>query len=130
MKRIYKIVIGITLFFGLGIGFMVYTLNSNMKEIRAIEITDFDVTTYQDDVYIGEYYYENQIGATVEVHIENGLIIDIVFVEHICGKGDIAEVIVEDIIREQSLFVDNIAGATTSSHVIKLAVQDALEEIE
>ena len=49
-------------------------------------------------------------------------------VEHLAGKGTIAEVITEDIIRDQTLLVDDISGATTSSHVLKLAIQDALEE--
>lgn len=128
MKRVYRVVIGITVVFGLGIGLMWFTLNTNMKEIRAIEINDFYINGYEDGVYLGEYYYENQIGATIEVYVENGLIIDIVFIEHICGKGDIAEVIVDDIIKNQSLLVDDIAGATTSSHVIKIAIMNALEE--
>lgn len=105
-------------------------LTNNMKEIRAIEIIDIDISNVNNQTVTGEYYYQDQIGATVEVKIEEGRITSIVFIEHIAGLGEKAEIITEDIIREQSLDVDAISGATTSSHVIKLAIQNALEGIE
>jgi uncharacterized protein with FMN-binding domain len=123
------IIIGVFFTFVLlGIGGMWFTLSSNMKEIRAITINEMDVANMADQTIRGSYYYEDEIGATVEVQIKDGRITEIIYIEHIAGKGTIAEVIKNDIILEQSLLVDNIAGATTSSHVIKLAIQNALEE--
>ena len=117
-------------FFALMIGIMVLVLNTNMKHIRNEEIREINISEYEDQTVIGSYYYQDQIGATVEVTIQEGKILDIIFIDHLYGKGGIAEVIVNDIIEEQSLLVDDISGATTSSRVIKLAVQDALGEKE
>lgn len=114
--------------FGLIASVVFLTLTLNMKNIKAEEIRDINVTEYEDQTLTGSYYYEEQIGATVEVEIENGEIVAITFIEHLYGLGGKAEVIVDDIIETQSLEVDAIAGATTSSHVIKLAVQNALEK--
>jgi uncharacterized protein with FMN-binding domain len=128
MKKVIM-VIGIFFVFILsGIGIMWLSLTSNMKEIRAISIHEINLSGLSDQTLRGSFYYQDQIGATVEVQIENESIKDIIYIEHIAGKGTIAEVIKEDIILHQSLLVDNIAGATTSSHVIKLAIQNALEE--
>jgi uncharacterized protein with FMN-binding domain len=99
-----------------------------MKTIREIEVPNVDFDTIEDGIYTGSYYFEDQIGANVSVEMKDGRITEIQFIEHICGKGTIAEVITEDIMEKQTLEVDDIAGATTSSHVIKLAIIDALEE--
>jgi uncharacterized protein with FMN-binding domain len=76
------------------------------------------------------YYGDNQIGATVEVTISSGKIDDIIMIDHITGKGDDAVTIIDRVISQQTLKVDAISSATTSSHVIKLAIQDALEDKE
>lgn len=102
-------------------------LSRNMATIRAIDIPAIDRSTLDDGTYRGTYYYEDQIGATLDVTIQDHQITDIVIIEHLCGKGVIAEAILEDMIRSQTLDVDDIAGATTSSHVLKLAVADALK---
>jgi uncharacterized protein with FMN-binding domain len=128
-----KVLIGLGVFIGFIVimGSVVFIgLSSNMKKIRAIEINNIEISGVSDQTVVGEYYYEDQIGATVEVTIENGMITEIVFIEHIAGLGEKAEIITEDIINEQSLEVDAVSGATTSSHVIKLAIQNALEGIE
>lgn len=130
IKKILYVVAGFVVFLGIGIGVMVGTLSANMKTIRNIPINDIAIDEFVTDTVRGEYYFEDQIGATVDVTIMDGVITEITFIEHICGKGEIAEVITVDIIAAQSLYVDDIAGATTSSHVIKLAIQDAMEELE
>ncbi|QMS86042.1 FMN-binding protein [Candidatus Xianfuyuplasma coldseepsis] len=107
---------------------MFITLSQNMKTINAITIPEVDITSWEDTVVQGEYYYKDQIGATVEVTITDGTITDIRFIEHLYGLGGKAEVIIDDIIAQQTLQVDDVAGATTSSHVIKLAILNALEE--
>ncbi|MEC9485351.1 MAG: FMN-binding protein [Candidatus Izemoplasma sp.] len=104
------------------------TLSLNMREIRALPITDKTISSLEDGTYDGSYYYqEDQLGAHVEVTIKDGLIIDINLLEHITTRGQDAEEIIDDIITEQRIDVDAISGATTSSHVIKLAISDALE---
>ena len=128
MKKVLIVFVLIIGMIAAGAGVMWMTLTNNMKEIRSIPIEEMDLSQINDQLVRGTYYYEDQIGATVDVEIENGEIVEITYIEHIAGKGTIAEVIRDDIIREQSLLVDDISGATTSSHVIKLAIQNALEE--
>ena len=130
VKRIGIIIGGCVILFIIGFGIMFIGLSQNMKEIRTIPITDIDFSKYEDGTYQGLYYYENQIGATVELHIEDGKAVSIIFLDHKYGLGGKAEIIIEDIIEEQTLLVDDISGATTSSHIIKLAIQNALEEVQ
>lgn len=104
-----------------------FHLRNNMNTILDMDLNTYDFELFDDGEYSGRYYYENQIGAEVNVRIVNGEIASIEIVDHVYGLGQKAEYIVEDIIREQSLDVDAISGATTSSKIIKLAIQDALE---
>lgn len=119
------ILIGIMM---VGVMIMFLSLQANMKEIQEIPIKEIDLNRVSDGTYVGTYYYEDQIGATLEVVVLNHEITEINVMEHICGKGAIAEDLLSDIVLTQSLDVDDVAGATTSSHVLKLSVQDALKE--
>ena len=56
-------------------------------------------------------------------YIYNNRITNIEIIKHINGQGGPAEVIINDIMEYQSLLVDDIAGATYSSRVLKLFVQ-------
>ncbi len=104
------------------------TLSQNMREIRALPINDYNLSTYEDGDYIGSYYYkEDQLGAKVIVTINDGNITNIDIIEHITTRGQDAEFIIDDMIHQKKIDVDAISGATTSSHVIKLAVSNALE---
>ena len=51
---------------------------------------------------------------------------DIEILKHECGKGYPADVIVSDMIKDNTVEVDAVSGATMSSEVIKDAVRDAL----
>lgn len=128
MKKIVLIVGGLLFMFVVILGMVFVNLSKNMNEIKSLEIEGIDPAQLEDGSYTGSYYYEDQIGATLTVIIENGEITDILFIEHLYGLGGKAETIIDDIIEEQSLEVDAVSGATTSSHIIKLAVQNALEE--
>lgn len=127
MKLGLKILIGffvILIIFGTG---MWITLSNNMKIIQEEALDIIDFSTYEDGTYEGLYFYEEQIGAKVEVYIKNGRLDDIVLVEHVYGLGGKAESIIDYVILEQSLDVDYISGATTSSKVILLAIENAME---
>lgn len=127
VKKLVWIISGVLgLFIVMG-SVMFVVLSNNMKQVRAIEIEEMNTSELEDQVLEGSYYYENQIGATVLVTITNGEITKIEFTDHIYGLGGKAEQITSDIIEQQSLLVDDISGATTSSHIIKLAIMDALE---
>lgn len=127
-KRLLLIPVILLGMISVGAIIMTLTLQANMKEIRDIPVEDFNIDSIEDGTYVGEYYYEDQIGATLEVVVQNHQITDIIVVEHICGKGKIAESLLQDVIAIQSLHVDDVAGATTSSRVLKLSIQNALKE--
>ena len=60
--------------------------------------------------------------------VSNGDISDIEILRHECGKGKIANVIVEDMVEKDDVEVDAVSGATFSSEVIKDAVRSALRK--
>ena len=62
------------------------------------------------------------IAAKVEVVVNNGKIEKITLLEHKNERGTSAEVITDNMIKEQKIDVDTISGATNSSKVIKKAV--------
>lgn len=128
MKKLVIILTSCFILLGIAIGAFALSINANMKEIRELPLNNIEVNILVDGSYEGEYFYEDQIGARVNVTILNGSIAEITLLKHVCGKGTIAEVILDDIVIAQTLDVDAIAGATTSSHVLKLAVQNALEK--
>jgi uncharacterized protein with FMN-binding domain len=127
MKTMLKVLLGFLIVIIIVGASMWIKLNQNMNTIKEIPIEDIDFTVYEDGIYEGLYYYEDQIGAKVEVHIEDGNIRNIVLVEHVYGLGQKAESIIDEVILEQSLDVDYISGASTSSKVILLAIDDAMK---
>ena len=95
------------------------------NKIHEIHIQDIDISEVEDGVYVGEYD-AGYIYAKVEVTIENGSIVELRILEHGNERGEAAEVITEEIKKQQKLDVDAVTGATNSSRVIKKAVQNAL----
>jgi|GEM_PF-1809046 len=127
MKTMIKILLGFIILMIIGGTIMWIKLNQNMNTIKEIPIENIDFTSYEDGIYEGLYYYEDQIGAKVEVHIKDGIIDNIVLVDHVYGLGQKAESIIDQVILEQSIDVDYISGASTSSKVILLAIDDAMK---
>lgn len=103
-------------------------LNKQMDGLLEMEINELDLSQISDGEYLGEFYYSNIVGAKVKVSILNQKIVSIDLLEHLTGLGEKAETIIDVIIEDQSLLVDDVAGATSSSRVIKLALKNALEE--
>ncbi|AUD62864.1 hypothetical protein BK010_04415 [Tenericutes bacterium MO-XQ] len=127
MKTMIKILLGFIILIIIGGSIIWIKLNQNMNTIKEIPIENIDFTSYEDGIYEGLYYYEEQIGAKVEVHIKDGFIDNIVLVDHVHGLGQKAESIIDQVILEQSIDVDYISRASTSSKVILLAIDDAMK---
>lgn len=113
------IVIGVTL-----------TLNKVNKVTASYDQFDFselDLSAVEDGTYTGS---EDGfiVKATVEVTVKDHAITKVTILSHQNGQGAPAEVIVDDIVRDNSLNVDVISGATYSSNVIKKAVYNALTD--
>jgi uncharacterized protein with FMN-binding domain len=98
----------------------------NLEDLSAVTIEDVDLSMVSDGIYEGSYKVF-PVEVVVEVTVEDHEITDIQITEHDNGQGDAAEEITEDVIKEQSLQVDAISGATYSSMVILLSIEDALK---
>ena len=95
------------------------------KAIRNTSINEVDLSTVEDGDYIGEYDVDF-ISAKVKVTIKDHTITNIEYLHHKNERGAKANVISENIIKQQSIKVDTISGATNSSKVIQKAVERAL----
>jgi len=128
MKKATKILVIILVFLivvGFSIFYFVQKIETSLSELSSIEIEDIDLTQIEDGVYEGSYSVF-PVSVEVKVTVENNVITDIEIIKHVSGQGQPAEVIILDVIAEQSLNVDVIAGATYSSKVILLAIKVAL----
>lgn len=103
---------------------MTRRLRNYRQIVREIEITDIDLGELGDGVYYGVKDAE-MVKAQVWVTVENNQIIEILL-KHDHGRGAKAEAIIENVKREQTLKVDFISGATSSSKVILKAIEKAL----
>ena len=96
------------------------------QAVKETTFEEINISDISDGVYIGEYDV-NFIYAKVEVTVQNGEITNINILEHRNERGKAAEAITNKIVDEQKIDVDAISGATTSSTVIKKAVENALK---
>ncbi len=96
-----------------------------MKSYESFSFEGLNLSQIEDGVYNGSED-GGIVKASVAVTIENHRIINVRILSHECGKGKPAEVIVDDIVANNSLAVDTISGATYSSNVIRAAVYQAL----
>ncbi len=122
-KKILIIATGLILIIAIVIAARVHKFN---EYIESIVITDVDLTQVQDGTYTG-MTDSGVVKVEVEVTVSDHMIIDIQIIEHVNGKGEPAEAIVDDMIEQQKVTVDSVSGATYSSLVIKDAVQKALK---
>jgi len=128
MKKRYKvliIIVFILLSIGLAGKLMIDKIEKDLASVMLIEITDVDLNTISDGTYTGSYK-KTPIEVQVRITVLNHIITHIEITKHVTGQGQPAEVIIEDVILEQSLDVDLVSGATYSSKIILLAIQDAL----
>ena len=125
MKKLLKISGFLTVVIAVIFAGMYMFLSNNLEKLVDAEIQEIDIESLKPGIYIGEYSVP-PVSATVEVTVESGRIEGIELLDHGNGMGQPAEVIIDDIVDEQSLEVDIISGATYSSRVIMKAVEDAL----
>ena len=97
------------------------------RRMAAIEITEIDLNKVKDGEYTGEYDAV-AVHAVVSVTVKNHTITDIRLLKHENGRGSAAEVIPNRVIEKQSLLVDTVTKATSSSKVILEAIEQALRK--
>lgn len=103
------------------------TIREYKEKVAAIEIEDLDLQAVADGEYLGEYDVR-LVKAAVKVVVRNHRIESIELLRHDNGRGEDAEVIPGQVVKAQSLRVDTISGATSSSLVILEAIELALKK--
>ena len=101
------------------IGYMV-------RNVQNISVSMPDLSNIQDGDYIGEYSIA-PVHVKVEVSVGNHQITNISILQHDNGLGSAAERVVNVVVKEQSLEVDAVSGATVSSKCILKAVENAID---
>ena len=84
-----------------------------------------------NDVEDGEYKGEHKAGlveVVLDVEVQGNRITNLNILKHNNWRGGSAEVIVDKVLKEQTLEVDVVSGATVSSKVILKAIENALNK--
>lgn len=111
---------------GLSIGAAYLKSVADYKQmVKEITFGEISLSDIPDGTYTGECD-TGFVYARVEVTVQHQRITGITLLEHKNGRGKPAEVITDKIIAEQKINVDAVSGATSSSVVIKKAVENAL----
>lgn len=111
-------------------GFAIKTnIENNLNQLTNVTIPEVDLSKIEDGTYAGSYKVF-PVSAKVEVTVENHHITYIDLIEHKNGQGAPAELIPGHVIKAQSLDVDAVTGATYSSKVILLTIENALNASE
>jgi len=117
-------------FFALGaILIAALCLSCSSSQYKNMQVSLPDLKAKADGTYRGEQSISGTpVKVTLDAVLRNHEITSIKIVGHICSPiGKKAEKITEDIIKQQSLDVDVVSGATASSKAILRAVENALQ---
>lgn len=104
---------------------LVFFLTRGLEEGKALAIREVDVQSLEDGRYIGTYS-EGRWENEVEVEVIDGKIVTIELREGF-QREEVKEKIYQSVIKEQSLEVDVVAGATVSSNAYLKAIENALK---
>ncbi len=96
-----------------------------LEELEQLGFVEIEISRIPDGSYNG-YFKQFPIEVELTTTVKDGKITAINIRKHVTGQGQVAENITSDVIKEQSLEVDMITGATYSSLVILKAVEDSL----
>lgn len=126
IKRILLIIgciavaIAIIIFVGLS------AMSKKTQEALAKQVNaDIEMSEVQDGVYTGASD-GGMVQVQVEVTVQDHKLTAVQILEHQNGKGQPAEIIVQNMVAENTYDVDAVSGATISSKTIKNAVNQAL----
>lgn len=104
---------------------LIGNINKNLEMLNEQEFYNINMSLIPDGTYFGSY---NAFPISVEVNVtvKDHEITEIEILKHSNGQGAAAETIIDDVLEAQSLDVDAVTGATYSSKVILLAIENAL----
>ncbi len=101
-------------------------VQAQLDKLETTQLETLDLSKVSNGTYEGSYT-AFPVSVTLSVTVFDHQITSITILKHDNGQGKPAEVILSDVIDAQSLQVDVISGATYSSKVILLAIQNALK---
>ena len=93
--------------------------------INDLEYYEVHLEELEDGLYNGSVETP-LVKVKVEVEVKDSEIVEIDLIDHQNGLGSDAEIIIDDMVDQNTYEVDAISGATASSEVIKSAVSKAL----
>ncbi len=98
------------------------------KEVREMQINDVNLSRVDDGVYQGEFSYAN-FTYKVEVAVADRRITKIRILQNReSSYAKMAEGVADQVLASQSLQVDGISGATTTSKALLKAMENALSQ--
>ena len=125
-KQLILCTAGLLLFVALSALMLYWKQVSDYRtNIQNISYSEVNLQEIADGSYIGGYD-AGLVCAKVEVTVTGGSISNIKILEHKNERGSAAEPILNRILAEQKIDVDAVTGATSSSKVLKKAVENAL----
>lgn len=127
MTRKRKIGIAAGCFVLIIVAAIFYLLMDFGRQVRELPFEGISVDHVADGVYRGSAN-TSMVKVEVEVEVAAHRIIKVEILKHDNGLGADAEKIVDEMIVQNSAAVDAISGVTTSSQVIKSAVDKALKK--
>lgn len=129
-NKIVIVILSVLGIAAIGFGVMYFTylapMNETLKEVRTMDIKDVELESLKDGVYQGEYSYSSTT-CRVEVVLKDHRIIEIKVLDN--GRTEYAkkaEEALERVKKQQSLQVDVVSSATTTSKALLKAVENAL----
>ncbi|MCX7773241.1 MAG: FMN-binding protein [Clostridia bacterium] len=127
-RKIIIPVIAAVVLVGAVVGFkMLADFKTYKNQVSEITINPVDLSKVKDGAYDG-HSEVIWVSADVKVTVADHSITAVQLVNHKNGRGKPAEVIPEQVVKAQSLEVDIVSGATTSSKVILKAIENALSK--
>lgn len=100
-------------------------VNNAVKSVDSRPIVD--INDVKDGVYFGKEETP-LVSVEVNVTVKDKRIVDIALLRHENGKGEKAEEMIPEMIKNNTSEVDIVSGATLSSKVIRAAVRNALSQ--
>lgn len=130
MKKRYKvlIIIGSVIAVLVVAGIIAFSImQNNLEALKSAQVGDIDLSLVADGTYTssaGSFPVTAEVSVTVKDHA----ITDIELLSHNHGPDHGADAITGEVLKAQSLDVDSVSGATTSSKVVLLAIEGALSK--
>lgn len=99
----------------------------NLPKSVTASNASFNLNQIADGTYLGNCD-NGLVKVQVQVSVQNHNITDVQLIKHDNGLGSAANSITENVIKQQSVEVQAVSGATYSSKTILKAVENALTE--